>query len=290
MKKYLILVIVAAISMGLQAQENDNYYWYQGEKIFLTERTDLMFIKLSSDANNERLLTLIQSDELVVMDRTEGGVLNLFVTLKRKDNSTISIETLDKYKNSPDVISANYVLEYFDSLQGLIDKFVVKLKEGTTLEQLQSLVEETNCLFVEENKFVKNQFLLSVPKTLDLNSLQMANLFYETELFEYSEPNFVLINAFWLPTGIDNLSLSSMPNVSIYTPLGYHGYLVIETKDDAINYVKIVDLTGRLVFASAYPNVPTVQLDKANKQGIYMISIRLKSGRMVNKKINLINN
>jgi hypothetical protein len=250
-----------------------------------------MFIKLSKDTNKERLLTLIQSDELVIMGNDNGleDVPDIFIALTTKDKSYISEETLSKYKNNPDVISATYILEYNgNALQGLTDEFVVKLKEATTLEQLQRLVTESNCLLVKENEFVKNQYLISVPKTSDLTSLQMANLFHETGLFEFAEPNFVIINAFG--TGINNPSLLSVPDVLVYTPSGFSGDIVIKTKDDAINSVKIVDLTGQLVFSSAYPDATTIHLDKAYKQGIYIISVQLKSGRIVNQKVNLINN
>lgn len=81
-------------------------------------------------------------------------------------------------------------------LLGLTDEFIVKLKAEGYFDQLKNLVEQHACKIVKENDFVKNQFLLSVPKTSGYNSLQLANLFYETGLFEFSEPNFYHLNIF----------------------------------------------------------------------------------------------
>ncbi len=197
MKSLKIIVLLLLTSFAVSAQ--NTFYYYQGEKIFLNERNDKMLLKLSSDANKNRLLNLIQTDlsvEITSKGKTEETIA-LFVVIGTKNKSNLSALTIDKFQKSLDVISAIPMLEYEDGkLQGLTDEFIVKLKTGTTLEQLQNLAEERNCSIVKENQFVENQFLISVSKTSSLNSLQLANLFYETGLFEFSEPNFFRENIF----------------------------------------------------------------------------------------------
>ena len=78
----------------------------------------------------------------------------------------------------------------------LTDEFVVLLKGITSYAQLLELAKQNNSRVGDENQFVKNQFKLYVCKTSKLNAMQMANLFWETELFEFSEPNLILLNAF----------------------------------------------------------------------------------------------
>jgi hypothetical protein len=171
----------------------NTFYYYQGEKVFLNERNDKILLKLSKDANKSRLLNLIQTDltvEITSKGKTAESISS-FIIVGAKNKNNLSVSTIDKYKKSLDVISALPMLEYEDrKLQGLTDEFIVKLKASTSFEQLQNLVEEKNCSIINENQFVKNQFLISVPKTSRLNSLQLANFFYETGLFEFSEPNF----------------------------------------------------------------------------------------------------
>jgi subtilisin family serine protease len=76
------------------------------------------------------------------------------------------------------------------------DEFIVKLKDGTSFAQLQELATQYDTTIGKENEFVKNQYNLYVSKTSEFDAIQTANLFYETELFEFAEPNFILLNAF----------------------------------------------------------------------------------------------
>ncbi|GHS84697.1 hypothetical protein FACS1894201_03460 [Bacteroidia bacterium] len=149
-----------------------------------------MLIKLAQDVNKESLHSSIQSDESVEL---QGELTNKFVILKAKNNNSISIETVANYKQNPNVVSAIHMLEYEGKTQGLIDEFIVKLKANTGLRQVQDLVAAYQCS-MEEDQFVENQFLISVNKTSSFNSLQLANLFQETDLFEFAEPNFFLEN------------------------------------------------------------------------------------------------
>jgi len=191
MKSIKLIILLLLTSYTLSAQ--NTFYYYQGEKVFLNERNDKMLLKLSKDANKSRLIKLIQTDlsvEITSKGKTEEAIAT-FVIIGSKNKSNFSVLTIDKYQKSLDIISALPMLECEDGkLQGLTDEFIVKLKTGTSFEQLQNLVEEKNCSIVKENQFVKNQFLISVSKTSILNSLQLANFFYETGLFEFSEPNF----------------------------------------------------------------------------------------------------
>lgn len=57
------------------------------------------------------------------------------------------------------------------------------------------MAKKYGCTIDKENEFVKNQFKLYVQKTFGLNALQTANLFYETGLFEFSEPNTLILDA-----------------------------------------------------------------------------------------------
>ena len=197
MKKTILITILGLFfSILLTAQQNsENYYYYKGEKIFLTEKADKLLIKLSRNADKQKLLSIVQADEYVQLnDGVEA--LSDFVILEAKNSTTISFTTLKKYRENPDIVSAQLMLDYHGALQGLIDEFVVKLQPATSFEQLQDLAAEYACVIVEENQFVKRQYLLSVAKTSVFNAMQMANVFYETGLFEFTVPSFFIMNVF----------------------------------------------------------------------------------------------
>ena len=193
MKKLIVIIAIFLLTRNVFGQSQP-FYYYKGGKIFLKEQPNKLLIKLSKDADKSRLLKLIQADASVQMASNEKvkEIIESYLILESKDKNILPLTTLDKYKNSPDVISALPMLEYKKNKPfGITDEFIVKLKPGSYLEELQKLAKENGCVIVKENELVKNQFSITVPKKSELNALQLSNLFYETGLFEFAEPNFV---------------------------------------------------------------------------------------------------
>ena len=191
MKKSITIITVLFVCFSLSAQ----FYYYEGEKIYLTKKTNKMFIKLSEKADKQGLLDIILADDSV---KLSAGYENFgqFAVLEAKDSINISFATLNKYILNSNIASAQLMLEYKNiTLIGLIDEFIVKLKPTASLKQLQNLMSKYSCVIVRESPYVKNQYLVSVSKTSALNALQTSNMFFETGLFEFSAPNFAIINA-----------------------------------------------------------------------------------------------
>jgi len=200
--KFLILAAFLLIVAGMiyscsEKEECENsedfFYYYEGEKIFLTQIRNKILLKFSPSVAKEQILAIINSNAF--LQPTFDVNLN-FVVLAAKNKKCIPIVILESFKAREEVISSAYLYMYNHELQGLTDEFVIKLKTTTSYTQLQELAEKNFCTIGEENPFVKNQFMLYVAKTSDIDALQMSNLFYETGLFEFSEPNFIILNAF----------------------------------------------------------------------------------------------
>ena len=120
--------------------------------------------------------------------------------LESKDGKPIPPSTIELLLENPLVGSASYPFEFpfgtrkFGDLQGFRNVFVAKLKDSTSFVQLQQLAEQNNCIIGEEDDFAKNQFFLTISKSSLLDAKQLSKLFYETDLFEYVEATFVIIN------------------------------------------------------------------------------------------------
>ena len=196
--KIYITILYALFSFSLIAQQtSEKFYYYQGKKISLQQRTDKMYLKFEPNANKEQIRAIISSDtSLQASDVNLDDHFSNFIILKAKKGKQISSTTMKSFKKRAEIVSATPLLQYNNASQGLTDEFVVKLKETTSYEQLEELAKQNNCKVEKENQFVKNQFMISVSKSSDLDALQMSNLFFETGLFEFSEPNFVILDAF----------------------------------------------------------------------------------------------
>jgi hypothetical protein len=198
MKKFSFTVLVFAFAyfyvFAQQEDTKESFYYYGKEKIPLMESRDKIFLKFVPDANKEKIEKLL-SDNNMLTPIIDTGSLS-YAVLESKNEEFIPAILFENFKANSEIVSANSILEYNGVLQGQTDEFVVKLKKSTSLEKLQDIVLKNSCKIIKESQFVESQYLISVSKISKFNAIQTANLFYETGLFEFSEPNFVIINAF----------------------------------------------------------------------------------------------
>lgn len=66
--------------------------------------------------------------------------------------------------------------------------FYVKVFDENDLTDLNSTIAQTNTELIEQNEFMPKWYELRATKTSSGDALDMANCFYETGLFEHSEP------------------------------------------------------------------------------------------------------
>ena len=180
MKKIIIsvtLTLLAIIAYG----QNQVFYYYEGNKVYLTEQKELVLIHLKKGADKSKVQQLILTDlNFLLPKRQKDKPLSEYIVLESSLGLLPTNPSLLRYLNSEEVLSATFMLRYGNQTnQGITDEFIVKLKPSTTIEQLQSLITLNNVRIVKDNDFVKNQYLLSVNKTASLNAIQAANIFFE---------------------------------------------------------------------------------------------------------------
>ncbi|MCL2313194.1 MAG: hypothetical protein FWC41_12065, partial [Firmicutes bacterium] len=197
-KKISTTILIAIVCFTNYAQQNsDVFYYYQGKRIVLTQITNKISVHFSHDASLEQIYEIINKDEIFLPTSLTNIENNFFriAVLETKGSSDLQQSTIDFLKERPEVVSVAFLLQYHKTLLSLTDEFIVKLKQNTEYARLQMLAIENNCSIIKESKFVKNQYTLSASKTSYLNTIQMANFFYETGFFEISEPDFIAFNA-----------------------------------------------------------------------------------------------
>ena len=198
-----ILGVVFSLSLSVQQKDDEIFYYCFNEKIFINQRTDRIFVKFAPNADREQLHALIDGDTyLQSMSGTyfDEGYLQ-FAVLEAKDGRQIPSSTIESLMIKPEVITATYMfLNRFEKIQAFTDEFVIMLKPTTSYAQLQELAEKYHCTVSDEDMLQKNVFVLIVSEISKLDARQMANLFQETGLFEYSAPCALLFDA---PHSID---------------------------------------------------------------------------------------
>lgn len=132
---------------------------------------------------------------------------------KGRDNSTNSLDKFERNKKDLSWIIAEEKQEinsFVDSMSrqayyispffitqtgkevGLSHLFYAKLKNANDIKSLEKLAVENNVEILGKNKFMPLWYTLRCNKDSKGNSLEMANLFYESGKFDSSEPDLMV--------------------------------------------------------------------------------------------------
>lgn len=179
--------------------DNNSYYWFEGEKIPVQKITEKFYMVFYS-ANEEKLITELDAAEAAVtnveewheypsygIDMTESASKLFF------DYKTATIE--DNYEKIKIALSSTlYYAPYYRRIDDgrelrLEFLFYVKLKSNTNWEQLEKLAKENAVEILGTDTSLKGWCYLACTNFSKGNALEMANLFYESGLFEYSSPS-----------------------------------------------------------------------------------------------------
>lgn len=194
--KKLLSILIAFLIVHVSFCQIDTFYYYQGEKIYLKQNKKRIMIKLMKGADKNQLLQFLDTkpDYAVVKNKVSDTAYD-YLILENRNNQSFAGADLQPLLNYRDIHKASFMLKYRGvTSQGLTDEFIIKLKAGTTLEEVRALLKRYHCTVLNENEFVANQFLVSVSKNSPLTAMEVANVFYESGFFEFAEPNFIYEN------------------------------------------------------------------------------------------------
>lgn len=176
--------------------EDDAYYWFHNEKIFLKKITGkkyLLFDTQSDDfmkSNNRKQiedeLQEISFPGMVYMNSAKGNT--------NKEKWLIADEgklrTIQQEKSNGLVYTSSFYQTIPEGLEvGVSNLFYVKLKKVDDVNKLIKLADANSVNVIGYNEFLPQWYTLSCDVNSKGDALQMANMFYETGLFEASEPD-----------------------------------------------------------------------------------------------------
>lgn len=199
MKKLLLSVFCLVIFFALKAQhaaDAGTYYYFGKEKIYLQQSSEKIYMRLPSAEVAAMKTALRNNYQLTEKDfmalQGEGFIL---LDLKQHNSSRIKAVT-DFIRLAGKAELVRPALVANDGKDVVIDEgFYVKLKTGISYNQLVNLVVQKNCLLEKVYPYNNKTYLLKAGVANNYDGLKMANIFYESGLFEYAEPNFRLLDA-----------------------------------------------------------------------------------------------
>ncbi len=186
---------VQEITIGTRSATNtlEYYYWCNEEKIPLRILTDKYFVLTETTTSENLVQEFEKTGQKALSFRRErnfsyieGISDNKFEIFKKAHSYIVS----GGRPNTKDKIL--YSTPFYKNIQdeeiGITNEFSVILKNDADLPKLKHLAEENGVLFLGKEAIRKEYYALACTIDSKGNALEMANLFYETGLFEAANP------------------------------------------------------------------------------------------------------
>lgn len=188
----------------------EDFYYYKQKKLELNRNTNHVYLVIDPDVNEkglrEKLVeygevsTLENDNTSQTLNTNKAGGSNettgywAELNLNKKDLSNKEYNDILVSLNKEEflTLASPYFYDVVGSKMALTQYFYVELKSKDDYEKLVEYVSATSTAIIGQNKFMPLWYTVAVTSKNDLNALQMANKFYESDLFSNAEPAFTI--------------------------------------------------------------------------------------------------
>ncbi len=209
MKHFLLILFFCGIAISALTQQTGNpnslFYYFGGKKIFLQQSNNHVYIRIKATEEQELQMSIRNTYKLPATSFTPTDNPR-FVIISLKDTDKSSNGIINYIKTTGKTELVRPALKAADGKDVIVDEgFYVKLKPTISYNQLVAFVFQKNCLLDKSYKYDNKTYLIKATANNGFDGLEMANIFYESGLFEYAEPDFRMLDI-----------LHSTPNDPLY--------------------------------------------------------------------------
>lgn len=210
MKKYILILPAVMLAYSLftynssytfSSSKVTNYYYYQGNKFFLKERTDIVFLKFKKEITEQSARNVLSSfTEIDVPAQVQNVKDAEFVKLKEKLTDDRYLSLVKNMKSRPELEYAGYTyapenMEGDRFLFGMNDEFVVQFKAPFTETEINSINTRNNVEIIQKIDVTGGAtYLMRVSGNSSADAMSMANKYYLDGYSNYAEPNLYCTN------------------------------------------------------------------------------------------------
>ncbi|MFM9986820.1 MAG: MopE-related protein [Flavobacteriales bacterium] len=194
-----LLLFFAFANNSVQGQNKPSrYYSYSPDGVSnFTLSLDKALIAFRDDITPEEQTTLLKNASIFKAFSMEMNFPSPKVTIAEilpgKTEKEI-LQALNQLRLSEDIVYANPFLVYTDgTLQGIQNRFAVKLKSATDYGKLETMTRNNGAVIKEKYANDPLLYFIEVNKNSSGNALELANQFAETKQFQYAEPDYLKI-------------------------------------------------------------------------------------------------
>jgi hypothetical protein len=171
-----------------------DYYYYNGRRIDLQKRYDKIAVVTNTglyakDYLDRQIESMLFSEDSIKSDD------NFYLINFAPDKSFSKVQVyLERFSKRPDIIkfvTYTYFGESRRVTQIPTDEFVVRLRRIEDKTKLEILNAQNNVRIIGPISDGKG-FLLKTNFGVDKNALELSEIYFNTGIFEYAEPNFLI--------------------------------------------------------------------------------------------------
>ena len=204
MKQLLLSIFLLITFFAGNAQQTNNnglYYYFGNQKIFLQQSNERMYVRIKAaevQQLQQSIRTIFQLSEKAFTSTDNSRFV--IISLKEDNKTSRQNELLNYLKNSGKTELVRAALKAADGKDVVIDEgFYIKLKPTATYVQFAALAAQLNCTIEKVYQYDNKTFLLKAGAINGYDGMRMANLFFESGLFLYAEPDFRLLDGLHAP-------------------------------------------------------------------------------------------
>jgi len=198
--KQLQLIFVASFLVVLSLNLHSQSYYYFKEKKELSYSTEKLVVYFNKNITLDTIAEILNkyslsgtSNENEPEDITAPQI---FITTDNISIEDLLLKIKSLNKESCIVGAYPFFKNKNNILHGLTNEFLVKLKSWSDLPLIEKICTSTKTVIVEHEPFDKLVYKIRVNKESMGDAMEMANLFFETGNFEFTDPVFIIIGIF----------------------------------------------------------------------------------------------
>jgi len=190
MKKSILIVLFNFLVVGIWGQ---NFFMYVDGKKHSYEFSTTKLLVKSNMLNATGIKNVIQLNKMVPVDSIITLDEGLFMVNIKNENKETVLELVNRWNIREDVTFSSEVLidEIGNEIGGVTNQVLVRLKSKADYSVLLQSLIPYDVKDVKPCNFDERTYLVTVNKNLGKSPMQIANELFETDLFDYAEPNLI---------------------------------------------------------------------------------------------------
>lgn len=197
MKKKLFLSLLIVFSVSVANSQSQYYYYYNHEKVSINPNRRYVYISTTDTANWINRINDLSESCFRKIDEFNFSSITNYGSREVRYEKVIDFGvemTEDKYKEQLlRFRSDNTIVTPFYDFEGSCvassPYFYVCLYQVSDFSKLEDFANRMDVRIISKNQYMPNWFTLGIKETCSLSTLEVANLFYESGLFLYAEPD-----------------------------------------------------------------------------------------------------